>query len=59
MKGDMNHYYDSDPEIQASEAKVVYLQTTLEALKEILDNLRWRHQVVRNMLEWKKFEAGF
>lgn len=59
MKGDMNYYYESDPEIQASEAKIVYLQTTLEALKDILDTLKWRHQTIKNMIEWKKFEAGF
>lgn len=59
LKGEMDHYYESDPEIQASEAKIVYLQTILETLKEILDNLKWRHQTIKNMIQWKQFEAGF
>src|SRR5210317_276276 len=59
LKGEMDHYYESDPEIQASEAKIVYLQTVLETLKEILDNLKWRHQTIKNMIQWKQFEAGF
>jgi len=59
LKGEMEHYYESDPEIQASEAKIVYLQTIIETLKEILDNLKWRHQTIKNMIQWKQFEAGF
>lgn len=56
---DREYYYETDPDIQASEAKIVYLEETINALKEILDNLRWRHSTIRNMIEWKRFEAGF
>ncbi len=58
MKGDLSYYYDSDPEIQQSEAKVVYFKTMLEALKEIIDTLKWRHQTIGNAIRWKQFEAG-
>lgn len=58
MKGDLSYYYDSDPEIQQSEAKVVYFKTMLEALKEIIDTLKWRHQSIGNAIRWKQFEAG-
>lgn len=58
MKGDLSYYYDSDPEIQQSEAKVVYFKTMLEALKEIIDTLKWRHQGIANAIRWKQFEAG-
>jgi len=58
MKGDMSYYYDSDPEIQASEAKVVYYKTMHDTLKEILDTLKWRHQTIGNIIRWKAFEAG-
>ncbi len=58
MKGDLSYYYDSDPEIQQSEAKVVYFKTMLEALKEIIDTLKWRHQTIGNSIRWKQFEAG-
>ena len=30
MKGDMNYYYDSDPDIQKSEEKIIYYKTLIE-----------------------------
>jgi hypothetical protein len=59
LKGEMDYYYNSDPEIQVSEAKISYVKETIDTLKEILDTIKWRHQTIRNMIEWKKFEAGF
>ena len=59
MKGDMDHYYDSDPEIQASELKIQYLKTMIDTLNEIVNNLNWRHQTIGNMIKWKQFESGF
>jgi len=58
LKGEMEHYYDSDPEIQRSEEKVAYLKTVIETLNEIVNNLNWRHQTIGNMIRWKQFEAG-
>jgi len=58
LKGDMDHYYDSDTDIQQSEEKIAYYKTILETLKEIIDNLRWRHQTIKNMIEWRRFESG-
>ncbi len=59
LKGEMQHYVEADPELVASEAKIAYLNTMIETLKEILESIKWRHQTIRNALEWKKFEAGF
>jgi hypothetical protein len=53
------HYYETDKDIQESEAKIVYLSTIVETLKEIMDNIKWRHSTIKNMIDWKKFEAGF
>lgn len=58
MKGEMDYYYDSDPEIQASELKLQYLKTMIDTLSEIVDNLKWRHQTIGNMIKWRQFEAG-
>jgi len=58
MKGDMDHYYNSDPEIQKSEEKIAYLKTIIETLKEIIDTLKWRHQTIKNILEYRRFESG-
>ena len=58
MKGDMDHYYNSDPEIQKSEEKVEYWKTSISTLQEIVDNVKWRHQTIGNIIRWKQFEAG-
>jgi hypothetical protein len=58
LKGDMDLYYDADPEIQKSEERIAYLKVVIDTLKDIVDTLKWRHQTVKNMIEWRKFEAG-
>ena len=58
MKGEMDYYYDSDPEIQKSEEKIIYHKTLIESLSNIVDTLKWRHQTIKNMIDWRKFEAG-
>jgi butyrate kinase len=55
----MDYYYDSDKEIQESELKIQYYKNMVETLQEIVDNLKWRHQTIKNMIEWKKFETGY
>ena len=58
MKGDMDYYYDADPEIQKSEEKIQYYKTLVETLTEIVNNLNWRHQTIGNIIKWKQFESG-
>jgi len=58
LKGDMGYYYDSDPVIQEAKAKIDYLEETCATLKEIMENIKWRHQNIKNMIEWRKFTSG-
>ena len=58
LKGEMDYYYDSDPEIQKSEEKIHYYKTMVDTLLNIVDTLKWRHQTIKNMIDWKKFESG-
>lgn len=58
LKGEMDYYYDSDPEIQKSEEKIQYYKATIDSLIEIMNNINWRHQTIKNMIEWKKFQSG-
>lgn len=58
LKGEMDYYYDSDPEIQKSEERIQYWKTVVETLSEIIDNLKWRHQTIGNIIKWKQFESG-
>ena len=59
LKGEMEHYVEADPELVESEAKIEYLKTCIDTTKEIVENLKWRHQTIGNMIRWKQFEAGF
>jgi hypothetical protein len=58
LKGDMDRYYDADPLIQEHQAKIQYLEEVCATLKEILENVKWRHQNIKNMIEWRKFVSG-
>lgn len=59
LKGEMEHYIEADPELVESEAKIQYLKTYIDTTKEIVENLKWRHQTIGNIIRWKQFEAGF
>ena len=58
LKGEMEYYYDADPEIQKSEEKIQYLKTIVDTLHEIVENIKWRHQTIGNMIKWRQFESG-
>lgn len=58
MKGEMDHYYDSDIDIQKSIEEIAYWKTVIDTLTEIIENLKWRHQTIKNMIAWRRFESG-
>ena len=58
LKGDMDKFYDADPLIQEHQARMQYTQELIDTLKEILENIKWRHQNIKNIIEWNKFTSG-
>ena len=58
LKGDMNRMYDADPHIQELDSKMEYLKLIVETLKEIMESIKWRHQSIRNAVDWVKFTSG-
>lgn len=58
LKGELDYYYDSDPDITVSESKIQYLKTVIDTLTEIINNINWRHQTIGNMIKWRQFESG-
>jgi hypothetical protein len=58
LKGEMDYYYNSDPDIVKLNDQVEYLQTLIDTLDEILQNVKWRHQTIRNMIDWRRFTSG-
>lgn len=58
MKSDMDYFYDSDPEIQKVQSQIEYWKTVIDTLSDIVSNITWRHQTIKNILEWRKFTSG-
>jgi hypothetical protein len=58
LKGEMDYYYDADPHIQEMQAKIEYQKAVIDTLQEIMENIKWRHQNIKNMIEWRKFTSG-
>lgn len=58
MKSDMSYYYNSDKDLQKFEELIEYHKMLVQTLTEILDNLRWRQQTIKNIISWKQFTAG-
>lgn len=58
LKGEMDYYYESDDDIQNSEAKIKYQKEVIDTLREIIDMIKWRHQTIGNMIKIRMFEAG-
>lgn len=58
MKGDMDMFYAVDPDIIAATARIDLQKVIVETLQEIMDNIRWRHTNIKNIIEFRKFTAG-
>ena len=58
MKGDFNYFFESDKDLQEMKGKMDTAKVTIEYLTEIIDMLKWRHQTIKNIIEWRKFMAG-
>ena len=58
LKSELSFYYDSDEDIIKVKQKIEYQKTIGNLLEEIMNNLRWRHTHVKNIIDWKKFVSG-
>lgn len=58
LKGDLDMYLEADEDILKAKANIDYLKNCVETLDEILQNIKWRHQVIGNAIKFKQFVAG-
>lgn len=58
LRNDMEHFFNADPDLQKMELQVTYNKTLVSALEEILGTLKWRHTVIKNMIDWRRFTSG-
>ena len=59
LRSDIETYIDSDSDLRILQDKKAYFQTGVDAITEILDTLRWRHQHIKNALDFRKFTSGY
>ena len=53
---DAKSYFDKD--IRIINDKIEYLKVTIEFLSDVVSQLTWKHQTIKNIIEWRKFMAG-
>lgn len=58
LKSDFEYFFNADSDLQKSEELITYLKTVKETLSEIIENIKWKHQTIKNMIEWNKFTSG-
>jgi len=58
LKSELELWMKADPDIEKCDLKVEVAKETANALKEILDTLRWRNQSIKNIIDWRRFQAG-
>ena len=58
MKSNMDYYYKSDSDLTRLQSQIDYQKTLIDTLIDIMDNIKWRHQNIRNIIDWKRFVSG-
>ena len=58
LKSDYDKFFGSDKDIQKAVEKLEYCKVTVDYLQDIVSQLTWRHQTIKNIIEWRKFMAG-
>jgi hypothetical protein len=59
LKSDMGQFLATDERWLKMNERVNRVNLILEILKEILDQIRWRNNSIKTLLDAKKFEAGY
>ena len=58
LKTDIQQFYDSDKDMIDAAMQIEYQKTYVDACKEILDQIKWRHTQIKNIIDWRRFTAG-
>lgn len=58
MKADMHYFFNSDDDLTKLKAQEELLKIQMDFLKECMQNITWRHQTIKNTIDWRKFMAG-
>lgn len=58
LKSDIQKYLDADPQMQEILARFTIQEEKVKALESIVNQINWRHNVIKNAIEDTKFKQG-
>jgi hypothetical protein len=58
LKNEMEEFLGGDKDLNTQEIKVMYLQSVVEFIESIMNQIKARDWQIRNSIEWKKFISG-
>ena len=58
IRGEFKESQENLDKLVELKSKIEYLEVTVDFVKRCMDNITWRHQTIRNTIEWRKFMAG-
>lgn len=58
LKSDMELFYSTDSDVVKLQGAIEYSSATVDALKDIMDNIKWRHSTIKNILDHRRFVSG-
>jgi len=58
LKSDMELFYSTDTDTMKLQGQIEYQCTIVEALKDIMDNIKWRHTTIKNIIDHRRFVSG-
>jgi hypothetical protein len=58
LKSEMELYYSTDEDIVKARSAIEYQKAIIDTLEEIMNNIRWRHSHIKNIIEFRKFTSG-
>ena len=58
LKNEMGDFVKVDPDIQKLRKELSELHELKDYLIDIVESVKWRHQHIRNAIDWARFMAG-
>jgi len=58
LKSDMDLFYNTDADVIKLQGGIEYAHAIVDALKDIMDNIKWRHTTIKNIIDHRRFVSG-
>ena len=58
MKSEMDDHLFADSDVKKVVEKLKDTEVLLETLESIMQNIQWRHQSIKNAIDFMRFQAG-